>query len=128
MGIFFSYSFPEKIRAQTINMSIRSTFGVATLALFFIANISSSIIPSGDKLKCIPDYAGPCYEDSECCTKHCSNFICRPPSENSEVDLDEQCIPDYAGPCYVDSECCTKHCSNFICRPPSGDENTNEKA
>ena len=29
--------------------------------------------------ECIPDYAGPCYADDECCTENCSNFICRPP-------------------------------------------------
>ena len=29
--------------------------------------------------ECIPDYAGPCYANDECCTENCSNFICRPP-------------------------------------------------
>ena len=79
------------------------------------------------EMKCIPDYAGPCYEDAECCTKHCSNFICRPPSEKRDVQLKEKCIPDYAGPCYEDAECCTENCSNFICRPPSWDDGTSEK-
>ena len=71
-----------------------------------------------ENVKCIPDYAGPCYEDDECCTNHCSNFICRPSME-VKLKENEKCIPDYAGPCYEDSECCTNHCSNFICRPPA---------
>ena len=70
-----------------------------------------------EKEDCIPDYAGPCYEDSECCTEHCSNFICRPPSNDEHYKEEADCIPDYAGPCYEDSECCTGNCSNFICRP-----------
>ena len=28
--------------------------------------------------QCILEYAGPCYEYSECCSSNCSNFICRP--------------------------------------------------
>ena len=45
--------------------------------------IQSKLYLAGEKdvKDCIPDYAGPCYEDSECCTEHCSNFICRPPSK-----------------------------------------------
>ena len=31
---------------------------------------------------CFPDYAGPCYENADCCDSadgtECSNFICRP--------------------------------------------------
>ena len=34
---------------------------------------------NNDVKECIPDYAGPCYANDECCTENCSNFICRPP-------------------------------------------------
>merc|ERR1739842_205131 len=68
---------------------------------------SPTVMKEKDVKDCIPDYAGPCYSDSECCTEHCSNFICRPPSKDeSSVKSDDvkDCIPDYAGPCYRDNE------------------------
>ena len=49
--------------------------------IFHIILSKLDVLGEKDVKDCIPDYAGPCYEDSECCTEHCSNFICRPPSK-----------------------------------------------
>merc|ERR1712141_305475 len=129
MGHHFLF---EAYTQQSIYKKSKMVKILPILSLFFAISMKSysvtaSKIPLAlqQNQDCIPDYAGPCYEDDECCTKHCSNFICRPPSD-SKVTEKQDCIPDYAGPCYEDSECCTNHCSNFICRPPS-DDKINEK-
>merc|ERR1719350_946854 len=66
---------------------------------------------------CFPDYAGPCYENADCCEvadgTECSNFICRPTKNNKD------CLPDYIGPCFANDDCCgDSRCSHsFICVP-----------
>ena len=49
----------------------------------FLSNFIKNWIFLVDKKDdCFPDYAGPCYENADCCDSadgtECSNFICRP--------------------------------------------------
>merc|ERR1711971_614869 len=98
---------------------------VAITISYFIYPVLASPLSVDTKDDCFPDYAGPCYENADCCEAadgtECSNFICRPTK-----DKKDDCLPDYAGPCYHNADCCESAdginhvCTNFICRPETG--------
>ena len=72
----------QKIRIENRSIRILETVSKIIKKCTFLAHKISFFLETKGKDDCFPDYAGPCYEDGDCCDvasgTQCSNFICRP--------------------------------------------------